>query len=390
MKTARRAARAPFRVLFPVVGALAAGTAVTALGVATVLARLVVTPHKNRIADTTVLGIDERRGRITLGRTADTALPGRYGLWFGRPERYLQLGELLEVTDTTVVRALPPQNLRGVPSRGRATFSGWVFTEPADLDLPSTHLNLPTEVGAAPAWVMPAPQQRDGRWAVLVHGRGTTRAETLRAVPAMHAQGRSCILVSYRNDGVAPESADGMFRLGQAEWADVDAALVWVRGQGATDISLMGWSMGGEIAVQTLLRSPHADLVTSLILESPVTDWHIVLDYQAGLLHVPGFVRRFALWMLGQKNARVLTGQDEALDLDALNVVARARELTVPTLILHSLDDGFVPPDGSIALAEARPDLVELELFTVARHTKLWNVDPARWNRAIDSFLNRH
>lgn len=390
MKTARRAARAPFRLLFPVVGALAAGTAVTALGVATVLARLVVTPHKNRIADTTVLGIDERRGRITLGRTADTALPGRYGLWFGRPERYLQLGELLEVTESTVVRALPPQNLRGVPNRGRATFSGWVYVEPADLGLPSTHLNLPTEVGGAPAWIMPAPQQRDGRWAVLVHGRGTTRAETLRAVPAMHAQGRSCILVSYRNDGVAPESSDGMFSLGQAEWADVDSALVWARGQGATDISLMGWSMGGEIAVQTLLRSAHADLVSSLILESPVTDWHIVLDYQAGLLHVPGFVRRFALWMLGQKNASLLTGQDEALDLDALNLVARARELSVPTLILHSLDDGFVPPNGSIALAEARPDLVELELFTVARHTKLWNVDAARWTRAIDGFLSRH
>ncbi|MCU1507048.1 MAG: alpha/beta fold hydrolase, partial [Microbacteriaceae bacterium] len=38
----------------------------------------------------------------------------------------------------------------------------------------------------------------------------------------------------------------------------------------------------------------------------------------------------------------------------------------------------------------ARPDIVTLEAFTVARHTKLWNYDPDRWNRAIDGWLDDH
>jgi pimeloyl-ACP methyl ester carboxylesterase len=67
--------------------------------------------------------------------------------------------------------------------------------------------------------------------------------------------------------------------------------------------------------------------------------------------------------------------------------VARAAELDVPILVLHSADDGFVPPTASRALATARPDIVSYEEFTVARHTKLWNYDPDRWNNAIAGWL---
>jgi uncharacterized protein len=61
----------------------------------------------------------------------------------------------------------------------------------------------------------------------------------------------------------------------------------------------------------------------------------------------------------------------------------------VPILLLHSADDGYVPPEASRALADARPDLVTYDEFTVARHTKLWNYDPERWNADIGSWLSR-
>ncbi|MGI0490157.1 hypothetical protein ACN4EK_32810, partial [Pantanalinema rosaneae CENA516] len=47
----------------------------------------------------------------------------------------------------------------------------------------------------------------------------------------------------------------------------------------------------------------------------------------------------------------------------------------------------YVPSDGSVALARARPDVVTLEHFAHARHTKLWNYDRARWERAIATWL---
>ena len=68
-------------------------------------------------------------------------------------------------------------------------------------------------------------------------------------------------------------------------------------------------------------------------------------------------------------------------------MVARADELRAPILILHSDDDGFVPADASHALQEARPDLVTMPRFTVARHTKLWNYDEKGWTTAITEWL---
>ena len=75
---------------------------------------------------------------------------------------------------------------------------------------------------------------------------------------------------------------------------------------------------------------------------------------------------------------------------DRLDAVARAAELQHPILVLHSDDDGFVPSDASHDLVVARPDLVELQVFEVARHTKLWNYDQERWSTSIRSWLERH
>ena len=84
-----------------------------------------------------------------------------------------------------------------------------------------------------------------------------------------------------------------------------------------------------------------------------------------------------------------MTRTGAAIPFDRLDVVARAAELQHPILILHSDDDGFVPSDASHDLVVARPDLVEMQVFDVARHTKLWNYDQARWSTSIGSWLER-
>ena len=40
------------------------------------------------------------------------------------------------------------------------------------------------------------------------------------------------------------------------------------------------------------------------------------------------------------------------------------------------------------ALAAARPDLVTMEPWDTARHTKEWNVDPDRWERSVAAFVS--
>ncbi|GAA5197991.1 alpha/beta hydrolase family protein [Microbacterium jejuense] len=360
-------------------GALAAGSVV--------MARRVVTPARRR-PDTRILALDTAAQTITLSRTPDTELPGRYGLFTTGTSDYVKLGSVLSEDAISVKRKLlthvgPDERLE--PD---AAFSGWYFDHPEQLHLPFTPELIGSTVGPCPAWLFPA---GDGdTWVIQVHGRGTTRAECLRAVPVFHALGITSLVVSYRNDGEAPRSRTGTYALGDTEWRDVDAAVGFARRRGARRVIIMGWSMGGAIALQLSLNSAHGDAIAGLILESPVVDWRVVLQFQARVERVPAAVSRFAIGALQNEWAAPLTRTGGAIDLDRLDVVARAAELRHPILILHSDDDGFVPSDASHGLVAARPDLVELQVFEVARHTKLWNYDQERWSDSIRAWLTAH
>jgi alpha-beta hydrolase superfamily lysophospholipase len=364
---------------------LALAGVLSAMAVASVhMARRVVTPA-GRVADTRILSLDTAAQTITLARTPDTELPGRYGLFTSGTADYVKLGSVLSEDAASVKRKL----LTHIPADAQlspdAAFSGWYYDRAEELQLPFSSELIGTGVGPCPAWLFPAGD--GGAWVIHVHGRGTTRAECLRAVPVFHALGMTSLVVSYRNDGEAPRSRAGTYTLGATEWRDVDAAVGFARRRGARRILLMGWSMGGAIALQVSLNSRHGDAIAGLILESPVIDWRIVLEYQARALRVPSAVSGLAIGALQAEWATPITRAGGAIPFDRLDVVSRAAELRHPILILHSDDDGFVPSDASHDLLEARPDLVELKVFEVARHTKLWNYDQDRWSESIRAWV---
>ncbi|MDR6575094.1 MULTISPECIES: alpha/beta fold hydrolase [unclassified Curtobacterium] len=374
---------------FVALGAGIAAAAVTTAvigGFVAAVARAVVTPDRKRTERVPIHAVDPVRRTVTLERTADTELQGRYSLWFGGGTGHMRVGEVLGTTDTTVTRRIIAIDAGDPTAARRGRWGGWFYLTPGELDVPVEDIDVPTPNGPAPAWVVRA-DDPDAPWAVLVHGRGVTRAETIRAVPVFRAAGYSVVLASWRNDGVAPRSVDGRYGLGSTEWEDIDAVLRWLAGQGASSVVLMGWSMGGAVVLQTLVRSAFADLVDGVVLESPVVDWHAVLKSQSQLLRLPRPVRKVAQRLLRTPVLHRLTGLRQPVDLRQLDMVARADELHVPILLMHSDDDGFVPSSASHALAEARPDIVRLEVQTTARHTKLWNHDADWFDARILAWL---
>ena len=369
-------------------GVVAVSAAATlAVGVlAGVMARRIVTPSTKRADDTRVFDVDLTAGTITLEATKDAVLPGDYSFWFAGDSGHARLGAIEGRTATTVTRRILTVDFGDLGSATRGRLGGYSFLGPWDLGLEFSNVTVPTELGDAPAWLIPAAEP-SGRWVIQVHGRGVRRHETLRAVPVFNAAGYSCLLVSYRNDGEAPPSADGRFGLGDTEWRDVEAAIDFAVGHGATQIVLMGWSMGGAIALQAATRARHDGRLTGIVLDSPVIDWADVVAYQALLLRLPRAVVRGALVVMGRPWGRMVTGLHLPIDFPRLDFVSRANDLSLPILILHSDDDGYVPSAPSRALAQRRPDIVTLVPFEVARHTKLWNYDPAAWNAAILGWL---
>jgi len=364
--------------------ALALVTTVAAAVASVVVARRVVEVPRRRDEDIRILSVTGPT--ITLSLTDDTRVPGRYGLFFHQGAGHLRIGDILSMDDTTVTRQLVAVDFGDVATATRARFSGWFYQSPRELDVPVEDVDIATPLGSAPAWLVPAESPTD-RWVIQVHGRGVTRAETIRAVPVFRAAGYTSLLISYRNDGIAPDSEDRRYALGGTEWRDVEAALDFAVEHGAASIVLMGWSMGGATSLQAAFLSKHRDRIRGLVLDSPVVDWRSVLDFQAAAMSVPPAIRGSVLRLIGSEWGGPFTGQAQPIDLDALDLVTRAQELVAPTLILHSANDGYVPADASRALSLLRPDIVSYDEFTVARHAKLWNYDEPRWNRAISDWL---
>ena len=369
-------------------GSIVAAGALSTIGAASYFARRVLTPDRQRPDDTQILAVEAET--VTLGVSPDTLSPGRYGLWLDGDRGHARLGEVLEVEEGSgrVRRELLGVDF-GQLTSGFGRWNQYYFASPPDrsLGLRTEYVDVDTELGTMPAWVVPAPARSD-RWAILVHGRGARRQEGLRAVRPLHDAGLNVIIPSYRNDLGARSGPDGRYNLGLSEWRDIeDAGLLAVQ-RGARELVLAGWSMGGAIVLQTLSRSWLAEHVTHVVLDAPVIDWGDVIAHHARANGIPAPIGGLSRALMGRRSARRLVGVHDPVDVAKTNWVSRAGELQHRILLIHSVDDEFVPVGPSLALAGARPDLVTMERWDRARHTKEWNVDPERWETSVSEFVS--
>lgn len=376
-------------------GAAAAGigavTVVTATsGLAAYFARRIITPEKQRVDDVAILAVitDGPTLQVVLEAQPDTIVEGNYGLFFDEGRAHAIIGPIIsyvprEGSVTREVIAVLGGELRSATS---GWWSGSLHAHPEEMGLECEDVTLDLPGGPGPAWLLPA-LDPGPTWAVMVHGRGATRNEGLRAVPTAHRLGMNALLMSYRNDGDAPKAPDGRYGLGITEWADVEVAIDFAISRGAKDVVLFGYSMGGAISLQTADVARNRKHILALVLDAPVINWVNVLAHQAALNRIPNYIGNYAELMLTHPLGRRLTGLAAPVDFKSMDWVSRAVELRTPSLILHSIDDDFVPYEPTAELARRNPEMVTFEPFSKALHTKEWNVDPARWENVVESWL---
>ena len=372
---------------------IAAGSLVAASvsALAGYFARRVVTPELNYTGREIIREIvtdDHGQTWIHFARDAETAAAGEHSLFTHAGKCCVRVSgpEPVPGKPRLVARKVLHTYYGDLDGARRAHLSGSLYEHPSDVGIAAQDVQIDLEVGPAPAWLIPG-QTHPHIWVICVHGRGAHRTESIRALPTLTNLGVTALLMSYRNDGLAPNASDGRYGLGDTEWHDVESAVRYAQEQGAKRIVLMGWSMGGAISLQAANRSYLADRIDSLMLVGPVINWVDVLSHQARLNRIPQTVGLFAQWLLSNRAGRWITGLAAPVNLKRLNWVDRAAELEHPILIMHSRDDEFVPSGPSERLARLRPDLVSLRSFSGAGHTREPNVDPEGFDRAISEFL---
>lgn len=317
-------------------------------------------------------------GRVELTRSLASLRPGSYGLT--APGVHAVVGPVLPDAPhgpDSVVRRLLAVTHGSLDPGTRVTLTPQVHlgNPGTALGLDHADVDVPGELGALPAWFVPAARDT---WVITVHGLGATREHPMVVMPFLHRQRMPVLDLGYRGDLGAPAPPDGLGHLGESEWRDLDAAIRYALRYGARRIVLHGWSTGATMALYAAERSALADRISGLVLDSPVLDWHATLRALAAARHTPGPLLSLAVkaaeGRAGLRADRRAPGSDPAA-------------LRIPVLIFHGPDDTLAPWEPSRRLAAARPDLVTLRTVPQAAHGAMWNADPAGYEEALRRFL---
>jgi pimeloyl-ACP methyl ester carboxylesterase len=312
-------------------------------------------------------------------------------LWFGNGKGHACIGPVVdeEMHKGTVTRFVERVDSGDLHAAAAGIWSGYAYSKPEQLGLPFEDVEIQVDGGMAPAWKF-APTSAglmSSTWAIHVHGMGGKRAGALRGVPVASRLGITSLVVSFRNDGEAPPSHDSRYSLGQNEWLDVEAAIRYAVDNGAEQIVLFGWSLGGSMALRAANLSAQSDRIIGLVLVAPVLDWAETLTSNGSASGLPKAIARAGLRMLASDAGRWVTGLKQSIDLSALDWLTRAGDLKTPTLILHGIDDKSTPVSASKRFAELRHDLVQLVRFDVPGHSLEWNADTEKWESSVTQFL---
>ena len=317
-------------------------------------------------------------GQVTLTRSFAALRPGTYGLV--GPGVHAVVGPVIEEAHLgadTVVRRLERVVHGSLEPGAKVRMTPELYDgDPGSaLGLDFKEVEIPGELGALPAWFVPAARDT---WVITVHGLGTTREHPMNVMGFLNAQHLPVLDLAYRGDAGAPRSPDGLGHLGESEWRDLDAAIRYALRYGAENVVVHGWSTGATMALHAAVNCALRERISGLVLDSPVLDWRTTLQALASARGVPA-----ALLPLAVRAAQGQTGLRGAPLMETSVPTA----LHAPTLIFHGPDDTLAPWAPSRELAALRPDLVSLHAVPQAPHAAMWNAGPARYEEALRRFL---
>lgn len=345
------------------------------------------------------LRVDASGDRLTITRDGSTAgrddlarvaVPSTYGVvWKGG---YAQVsGAPVSTSGRRVVRTF--RLLSGTaPSSGAPAhldLDAFPAAEPALALGPNVReIRYASRRGTFPAYLAKPGAAPGTTWAVLVHGKGGSRAEMFRMGRAMLAAGLTTLDLSYRNDPGQARDASGYYRYGQTEWQDLAGAVHWAADHGATRVVLGADSMGGAI-VASYLRHRRAHQTAGIpvlgaVLDSPMLDFSATVRHRARQIALPvvGAVPDSLTWV-----ARQITAVRFGVDWHDLDYLDGPAWDALPLLVFHGDADQTVPLSTSRDLARTAPE-ARLVVTHDTDHVRSWNTDPERYQTSVVAFVD--
>jgi alpha-beta hydrolase superfamily lysophospholipase len=311
----------------------------------------------------------------------------RTGLLFADGD-YLQLDQDATVNGDEITRSYTV--LAGeAPEAGDLGKWDWSsYPDATALGLTERDVTYDAPLGPTPAIVVdPVASAPDSStWAIIVHGRGSTVRQGLRIVPRFAERGMTSMLINYRDDRQEADvpNEDGIGDFGMTEWADLEAAVGWATANGAEDLVLVGYSMGGAIVAGYLERAANTDSVTGTVLVSPAISFDDMTVFGARQLGIPAGPLAPIFWL-----AERFVELRSQIDYEGTEYIDNAATWPVPALVTATTEDDLVPPESIEEFADALPDGT-YQLFPDAFHTGEWNEDWVEFDALVGEWLDEY
>lgn len=250
--------------------------------------------------------------------------------------------------------------------------------DPSEYNLPYENVEFTTRDGLRlSGWFLPAGDL--DRAVVFLHGHGGSMDPDLKYVPAFHAAGISVLMFDFRAHG---RSEGRVVSMGYLERLDAVAAVNSLQERGVERIGLLGFSMGGVVAI---ISAPLIDNVGAIVVDGAfgrLTDPIIGWGKSRGL---PGWLSQ-AVGML----TIAVTGVRLRADVFRFQPIHWVADLEAPILFIHAARDRYVQWEHLQELIETAPDPKEVWLAEGAGHREVDQLYPEEYLERVVGFFRRH
>ena len=272
----------------------------------------------------------------------------------------------------------------GAPSVGERyglTRDVWLDPEQAGLEAQDVVITTP-DGRAFPAWEIPGKGSK--KWAILTHGKGASRSETLRMARPLNKAGYNVLVITYTGDVGAPAYDDGMVHYGRTEWQELQAAVEYADAKGAERIVLGGISHGGAVTLGFLSRGELVSRIDGVILDAPASSFEDVIDEAAEFRSLPVINQPIPESL--EDAAKLAVAFRYGVDYSAIDHSAVDGLVEVPLLTFQGVEDRTVPKAVNDRFMRTAGAGGTYEVVDGADHVLSWNVDPESYEQAITDF----
>jgi len=227
------------------------------------------------------------------------------------------------------------------------------------------------------------PSNNSDKVVVLIHGTAKNRQDSdvgfLEIAKGLIKAGFSVLTFDLRAHG---ESEGQRYTLGFHERRDVEGAISYLENRGIKQdkIGLMGFSLGGELAI---LASEDFPQIGAVISDSSFTNFSETLkDRLPKESKLPPFFV-YPVTLV----AKILLG----IDITQLNPEAAIAKMPNRRfLIIHGEADDIFPKENALRLAKASKNpATEVWVVPGAKHTQAFNTEPGLYILKVTEFLKQ-